>query len=220
MFSIGAMSYLSAPMWLAFMTLGTALWVTDDSILPRWHALPAEIRTLWVWTLCMLFMPRVLGLLAVLIKGGQRAFGGTATLLRSAALETVMALLQAPVRMLAHSLFVLVAVTGIKLDWKSPPREAAGITWRAAAARLAPMTLIVGLAGAGVALLNVNALLWLLPVAMPLLLAVPLTVLSSHVAFGERLRSLGFLLIPEESWSPAVLRRAWRHAARLSLGNA
>jgi membrane glycosyltransferase len=220
MFSIGAMSYLSAPMWLAFMTLGTALWVTDDSILPRWQALPAEIRTLWVWTLCMLFMPRVLGLLAVLIKGGQRAFGGTATLLRSAALETVMALLQAPVRMLAHSLFVLVAVTGIKLDWKSPPREAAGITWRAAAARLAPMTLIVGLAGAGVALLNVNALLWLLPVAMPLLLAVPLTVLSSHVAFGERLRSLGFLLIPEESWSPAVLRRAWRHAARLSLGNA
>jgi membrane glycosyltransferase len=25
------------------------------------------------------------------------------------------------------------------------------------------------------------------------------------------------LLIPEESWSPAVLRRAWRHASRLSL---
>ena len=32
-----------------------------------------------------------------------------------------MAVLQAPVRMLAHSLFVLLAVTGLKLEWKSPP---------------------------------------------------------------------------------------------------
>jgi len=31
-----------------------------------------------------------------------------------------MAILQAPVRMLAHSLFVLIALTGLKLEWKSP----------------------------------------------------------------------------------------------------
>jgi membrane glycosyltransferase len=31
------------------------------------------------------------------------------------------------------------------------------------------------------------------------------------------MRGRGFLLIPEESWSPAVLRRAWRHASRLAL---
>ena len=43
-----------------------------------------------------------------------------------------MAMLQAPVRMLAHSLFVVVALTGLKLDWKSPPREAAAVSWREA----------------------------------------------------------------------------------------
>ncbi|MCU0762445.1 MAG: glucans biosynthesis glucosyltransferase MdoH [Hydrogenophaga sp.] len=215
MFVIGAMSYLSAPIWLAFMAFGTALWVTDDSIIPKWSAIPPEIQTLWVWTLCMLFMPRVLGLAAVFLKGGQRAFGGTLALLGSALLETALALLQAPVRMLAHSLFVLTALTGIKLDWKSPPREAAGISWATATTRLAPMTLVVCLLGAGIAALNVHAMLWLFPIALPLLLAVPLTVMTSHVSLGERMRSLGFLLIPEESWSPAVLRRAWRHASRL-----
>ena len=54
----------------------------------------------------------------------------------------------------------------------------------------------------------------LLPVALPLLLAVPLTVLTSHVDLGAALRARGMLLIPEEAWSPAVLRRARLHAGR------
>ncbi|HEX5737432.1 MAG TPA: glucans biosynthesis glucosyltransferase MdoH, partial [Hydrogenophaga sp.] len=99
-------------------------------------------------------------------------------------------------------------------------REASGISWKTAATRLAPMTLIICLLGAGVALLNVYALLWLVPIALPLLLAVPITVMTSHVTLGERMRSQGVLLIPEESWSPAVLRRAWRHAARHAIPQA
>ncbi len=217
MFAIGAMSYVSAPLWLAFLSIGTALWAADTSALPSWQAIPEELRMLWAWTLTMLFMPRVLGLLAVFMKREQRTFGGTGALLGSAAVETVLAVLQAPIRMLAHSLFVLVAVTGLKLEWKSPPREANGVTWRDAIARLAPMTLVIGLLALAVAAINANALIWLAPVALPLLLAVPLTVATSHVDLGAWMRSRGVLLIPEESWSPAVLRRAWRHASRLAL---
>lgn len=217
MFAIGAMSYLSAPLWLGFLTIGTALWVADSTLLPSWHALPAELRGLWVWTLCLLFMPRILGLIAVFLKREQRQFGGTGTLMLSAVAETVLAVLQAPIRMLAHSLFVLVALTGLKLEWKSPPREANGVSWRDAAQRLAPMTIVIALMGLGVALLNAAALLWLAPVALPLLLAIPLTVATSHVDLGQWMRSRGVLLIPEESWSPAVLRRAWKHASRLAL---
>lgn len=217
MFVIGAMSYLSAPIWLAFLAFGTTLWVSDVGAVPRWDAIPAEMKMLWACTVTMLFMPRVLGLLAVFLRGGQKGFGGTAALLSSALLETFLAVLQAPVRMLAHSLFVLTALTGIKLEWKSPPREASGISWGTALTRLAPMTVIVVLLGVGVALLNVYALLWLAPIALPLLLAVPITVMTSHVTLGERTRAQGLLLVPEESWSPAVLRRAWRHAARLAL---
>ena len=217
MFAIGAMSYLSAPLWLGFLTIGTALWVADSTLLPDWQALPAELRGLWVWTLCLLFMPRVLGLIAVFLKREQRQFGGAGTLMLSAVAETLLAVLQAPIRMLAHSLFVLVALTGLKLEWKSPPREASGVSWGDAARRLAPMTAVIALMGAGVALLNAAALLWLAPVALPLLLAIPLTVATSHVDLGQWMRARGVLLIPEESWSPAVLRRAWKHASRLAL---
>ncbi|MBL0918292.1 MAG: glucans biosynthesis glucosyltransferase MdoH [Hydrogenophaga sp.] len=220
MFVIGAMSYLSAPLWLSFLAFGTAVWVTDQTVVPSWNAVPAELRGLWVWTLCLLFMPRVLGLAAVFLKREQRQFGGSRALLLSAITETVLALLQAPIRMLAHSLFVLVALTGLKLEWKSPPREATGVAWTDAAQRLAPMSALIGLMGVGVALLNPAALLWLAPVALPLLLAIPLTVATSHVDLGAWMRARGVLLIPEEAWSPAVLRSAWRHASRLALKTA
>jgi len=212
MFAIGAMSYLSAPLWLAFLTFGTALWVSGAALVPGWQALPAELRGLWAWTLCLLFMPRILGLAAVFLRGEQRSFGGAAGLLSSAGVETVMALLQAPIRMVAHSLFVVVALTGVKLDWKSPPREANRVLWRDAGARLAPMTLSILLVALGIASIELGALIWMAPVALPLLLAVPLVVLTSHVELGGWMRGRGLLLIPEESLSPQVLRRAWFHA--------
>ena len=170
MFAIGAMSYLSAPLWLAFLTFGTALWMSDSSAPSLWHAVPAELRGLWAWTLSMLFLPRVLGLLAVFLKGEQRSFGGAAGLLGSATVETVLALLQAPIRMLAHSLFVLVAITGLKLEWKSPPREAHAVPWRHAVRQLAPMSLVIALLAVGVAVIDSSALLWLMPVGLPLAL--------------------------------------------------
>jgi membrane glycosyltransferase len=70
--------------------------------------------------------------------------------------------------------------------------------------------------GVGLGALQLDALVWLVPVALPLLLAVPLAVLTSHVTLGGWVRSRGMLLIPEESRSPSVLRRAWRHARALA----
>ncbi|MGQ2981027.1 MAG: glucans biosynthesis glucosyltransferase MdoH, partial [Polaromonas sp.] len=95
MFGTGAMSYLSAPLWLCFLTLGTALWLSGSHIMTDWMLVPAELAALWAWTLSMLFLPRVLGIAAVLVKGEAAAFGGRLSLLRSAALETMIALLQA-----------------------------------------------------------------------------------------------------------------------------
>jgi membrane glycosyltransferase len=210
------MAYVSAPLWLAFLTLGTALWLSGSSLISSWSVLPAELAGLWVWTLCLLFLPRVLGIAAVLMRGEQRQYGGLWGLVKSSMLESALAIVQAPVRMLAHSLFVLVALTGIKLDWKSPPREAAAVPWKVAVSQLAPMSIVVGALALGVAMIDPSALIWLMPVGLPLLLAIPLTVLTSQIALGTSLRDRGFLLIPEESRSPAVLRRAWMHALRLA----
>ncbi|RSZ44061.1 MULTISPECIES: glucans biosynthesis glucosyltransferase MdoH [unclassified Variovorax] len=216
MFVTGTMAYVSAPLWLAFLTLGTALWLSGSSLVSSWNVLPAELAGLWVWTLCLLFLPRVLGIAAVLMRGEQRQYGGLWGLVKSSAMEAGLAIVQAPVRMLAHSLFVLVALTGIKLDWKSPPREAAAVPWKVAASQLAPMTLVIAMLAVGVAMIDPSALIWLMPVGLPLLLAIPLTVLTSQIALGTTLRDRGYLLIPEESRSPAVLRRAWMHAVRLA----
>jgi membrane glycosyltransferase len=218
MFAIGAMSYLSAPLWLAFLVSGAALWMSGTSLLGTGDATPTELVVLWLWAVCMLFLPRVLGLVSVVLRGEQAAFGGMRRLLGSACFETALALLQAPVRMLAHSLFVVVALTGLKLHWTSPPREASGLAWSEAAARLMPLTSIVAALAAAVAWVNPPAVAALLPVAVPLLLSVPLTVLTSHVELGAALRARGLLLIPEEAGSPPVLQRARlhaRHAARL-----
>jgi membrane glycosyltransferase len=216
MFVTGTMAYVSAPLWLAFLTLGTALWLSGSSLVSSWSVLPAELAGLWIWTLCLLFLPRVLGIAAVLMRGEQRQYGGTWGPVKSSVMESALAIVQAPVRMLAHSLFVLVALTGIKLDWKSPPREANAVPWKIAATQLAPMTLVIGMLAVGVAMIDPSALIWLMPVGLPLLLAIPLTVLTSQIALGTTLRDRGFLLIPEESRSPAVLRRAWMHALRLA----
>ena len=216
MFVTGTMAYVSAPLWLAFLTLGTALWLSGSSIVSSWNVLPMELAGLWLWTLCLLFLPRVMGIAAVLMRGEQRQYGGLWGLVKSSALESALAIVQAPVRMLAHSLFVVVALTGIKLDWKSPPREAAAVPWKIALSQLAAMTFVVAALAVGIAMIDASALVWLAPVGLPLLLAIPLTVLTSQIALGTALRERGFLLIPEESRSPAVLRRAWMHAVRLA----
>lgn len=77
------------------------------------------------------------------------------------------------------------------------------------------MSSIIAILAVGIAMIDASALVWLMPVGLPLLLAIPLTVLTSQIALGTTLRDRGFLLIPEESRSPAVLRRAWMHAIKL-----
>jgi membrane glycosyltransferase len=219
MFGTGAMAYLSAPLWLCFLSLGTALWMMDSPLVADWATIPPELIALWVWTLCMLFMPRMLGLLSILLRREQHLYGGSLALLRSGLIETGVALLQAPVRMVAHSIFVVAAITGIQLDWKSPPREANAVPWRHAAEHFAPQTAFVSILAALLAIVDPSALVWLLPVGLPLLLAIPMTVLSSKVGMGATLQARGYLLIPEESRAPSVLRRAWLHARQpLALG--
>jgi membrane glycosyltransferase len=165
--------------------------------------------TLWLLTGTMLLLPRVLGALTVWLEGRQRAFGGTAALVGSALFEALWSALTAPVRMAAHSLFVGAALSGIRLDWRSPPREAEALPWRDAARLLLPLSaLALGLL-ALVAWRDASAALWLAPVALPLVAATPLAVWGARPAVGRALRHAGLLLIPEETQTATELRRAW-----------
>jgi membrane glycosyltransferase len=203
----GAFSYLSAPLWLAFVMLGACLWTFGAApAFASLHDVPRELAALWFATTLMLALPRLMGVLAIVIRREQRAYGGTGALLRGTLLEGGLSVLQAPVRMIAHTLFVVAALTGLKLDWKSPSREAKEIGWGDAARRFG----LIGAAAAAVAgcglLVQPQAIVLLLPTGLPLLLAVPLTVLTSRLSLGQRLLAKRLLLTPEELSAPPVLR--------------
>lgn len=211
----GMLAYLSAPLWLVSVMLGAGLWMWGGVAAGgEGRAVPLEIAGLWAATVLMLALPRVMGVLAIVMTGQQHRYGGTSALVRGAVLEAGLSLLQAPVRMMAHTVFVVVALTGLKLDWKSPPREANDIGWTDALQRFGLISSVVAAIAVAVLWLQPQASLWLAPMGLPLLLAVPLAVLTSRSALGQRLLANRLLLTPEEHSAPRVLRRAWAHARR------
>lgn len=205
----GALAYASAPLWMVYIALG----LLAHFVSPTYsQALTNGVIALWVGTAAMLFLPRVLGVLAVIIKGEQRHFGGSLNLIKSALLETVISAFLAPLRMVVHALFVVVALTGLKLEWVSPPREASAVKASEAARHFGSSAAVVSCLAIALFTVQPMALLWLAPIGLPLIIAIPMTVISSKESVGLWLRQHGFLVIPEESWSPAVLRRAWEQA--------
>ena len=218
MLATGAMAYLSAPLWLLYVALGSLLWMTGGHELANVRQVfsPLGVAGLWAATASMLALPRVLAVLAVFWRGEQDSYGGGFKLVGSAVFEALLSMLQAPVRMAAHSLFTIGALTGWKLEWKSPPREATDVSWREATQRFGSLSGFALALLAAVLLLSPTAGWWLMPMAAPLLLAVPFTVLSSRSGWGGQLRRAGWLMIPEESSSPSVLQRAWGYARQPS----
>ncbi len=206
----GAMSYASAPLWLLYVALGTLIWALSDQTVQASRILaPAGSALLWLTTALMLMLPRVLGVVTVMLRGEAVQHGGALRLVASAGLESLLSLLQAPVRMAAHSAFVIGGLTGWTLQWKSPPREAEDLGWAQAAQSLMPFSLAAAAAMAAISAWAPTALPWLLPMALPLLVAVPVSVWTSQERLGRRIRRAGWLATPEESATPRVLRRAW-----------
>jgi len=117
------------------------------------------------------------------------------------------------VRMLFHTQFVLAALTGWRLDWKSPPRDDASTSWREAASRHGAHTVLALLWIAAIVVSSDSFAWWLTPILLGLLAAMPLSVWGSRVAAGRALRRSGLLLTPEEIREPRVLGAAAREAA-------
>lgn len=206
MFGVGALSYAVAPLWLAFIAAGLigGTTPTGTTLTGGWLAMAALVGGL-------LLMPRLLGTAAVLLRGEQALYGGTWRLLASALLELLLSSLQAPLKMLAHTAFVLGALTGLRLDWKSPARDDGTLAWRDAQRGLGWLTLPAFVVSVLVLLREHRSPLPLAPWLVPLALAVPLTVLASHRAIGRRLQRAKLLAVPEERQPPRALARAAEH---------
>jgi membrane glycosyltransferase len=221
-FMTGVMAYLSAPLWFAFLLLST--WLLAKHVLqtpvyfpephqlfpvwPEWH--PEWAVALFGATAALLFLPKIL---AMLLRGakGARPYGGGGGLLLSTLAEMLMSALFAPIRMLFHSRFVVAALLGWTVAWKSPPREDASTSWGEALARHGLQTCFGVLWAAGIYGLNPAFLWWLLPIVGALVLSMPLSVLTSRVSLGRKFRDWRVFLIPEESWPPLEIRLTRRY---------
>ena len=221
-FVTGVMAYLSAPLWALFLALSTVLLATHTLIDPQYFVSPRQLFPIWPeWhpekalalvsaTATILFLPKVLSVLLIIIKGAQ-GFGGALRVTASMLLELLFSMMLAPVRMLFHTRFVLGAFLGWAIGWKSPPRADNETIWSEALQRHG-MQSVLGLSwGILVYCLNPSFIWWLLPIAGSLAFAVPLSVLSSRVSLGRRLRRAGLFAIPEEMDAPRELRETVAH---------
>jgi len=224
-FVSGVMNYLSAPLWFASLLLGTALLAVHTLSEPNYFVEPYQLFPLWpewhpAWaiglfstTLVLLFLPKILAVILILVRGA-RNYGGAGRLAVSAGGEMLLSMLLAPIRMLFHTGFVVSALTGSTFAWRSPPRDDAQTSWGDAVRRHGVHTL-VGIVWAGaVAWLDPRFLWWLLPVVGALSLSIPLSVYTSRVSLGRKLRRGGFFLIPEEVDSPPEIEATRAYVAQ------
>ncbi|MEM5276091.1 glucans biosynthesis glucosyltransferase MdoH [Cupriavidus taiwanensis] len=220
-FLTGIMAYLSAPLWLLFLLLSTAMlakhalvppeYFTQQYQLfptwPEWH--PEKALALFSATATLLFLPK-LASVALLMKQARR-YGGAVQLFASMLIEVLLSALLAPTRMLFHTKFVIAAYSGWGISWKSPPREDAETTWGEAFRRHGWHTAL-GLAWGGLVYwLNPSYVLWLLPIVGSLALSIPLSVMLSRVSLGRASRSAGLFMIPEETLVPREIVETQQH---------
>lgn len=216
-FMTGVIAYVSALLWLTFLLLSTGLLAYHTLVEPEYFVQPNQLFPVWPeWhperalalfgvTAAWLFLPKILSIVLILLRGA-REYGGAIRLVLSMLVEWVCSMLMAPIRMLFHTQFVLAALTGLRIQWKSPPREDAATPWSIALRRHGWHSVLGMVWGGLVYWLNPSYLLWMLPILGALMLSVPISVITSSPLLGRQLRRLGLFLIPEETNPPEELR--------------
>jgi membrane glycosyltransferase len=216
--AIGVMGYVSAPVWLVLLLLWTAESLRAEltpheyfppgrGLFPQWQESTLfQALTLLTLVLALIFVPRALAVVSRL-RQERRAFGGTRRLLASVALEWVLSTLLAPVLMLEHARFVVGILFGKSVGWKAQPRGERGVGLREAVRRHGAALALGAAWGLLLIFVAPSLLWWMLPVLLGLVLAVPLSMLSSRVDLGQWARARGLLETPEERDPEPVLRR-------------
>jgi membrane glycosyltransferase len=210
----GIGSYITAPLWLLFILVGIliavqARFVQPDyfpqgrSLFPQWPVVD-PVRAMWMFvgTMGLLLVPKLLGCIAILLRGDQRRGFGATRLIVGTLLETLVAGLMAPVVMLTQTIDVVAILLGRDSGWNAQRRGDGAIPARETY-RLYRRHTVLGLAlGALAGLVSVSLALWMLPVVLGLALAIPLALLTGRHSRSDLLRT------PEDSTPPAVIQRA------------
>ena len=215
----GIASYLTAPLWLLFLLASIlitlqARFVLPDyfpnvgkSLFPVWPVID-PVRAMWMFvgTMGLLLMPKLLGFLVVLAHGAERrGCGGGLRLLAGLLLETLISGLLAPVVMLTQSAAVVAIFAGRDSGWKPQRRDDGALPVGETVRRYRGHTILGVATGCTAWLVSPSLALWMSPVVLGLALAIPLALWTGRRGAFAR---TGLLRIPEELQPPAVLARA------------
>jgi membrane glycosyltransferase len=219
-FAIGIMSYLSSPLWLILLLVGFVLTLQATLIRPEyfshafqlfpdWPRFDAKrMMALFVFTMAVLFTPKVLGLIrSLFINKVRRGSGGLIGITFSVIFETILSALYAPIMMLVQTHHVIDILTGRDSGWNAQRRSAWMTAWNEAA-KVHWSHLIAGIVIGVIAyLISPDLFLWMSPTIAGLLLSIPLSKMSGSVKTGRALRWLGLLRIPEERDPHPIMKR-------------
>jgi membrane glycosyltransferase len=214
---MGAMSYLSSPLWMLFIILGVFAGIVVDGqdstarmaadVAPT---APARLGLLGLTllTVVLLLLPKFWGYVLLLCDGPRlRRSGGPFRSGLSVLIETVLSILVAPIFMAFHATFVVTTLLGHRVQWSSQPRGDAGARFGETARTFIVHTLVGMIVAFVVARFAPELFWWMAPILLGLILSIPLAMLLASPRVGDRLRAHGLLLIPEETETPIVLRR-------------
>lgn len=217
----GIGSYITAPLWLMFLMVGIlislqAQYIRPEyfprgaTLFPQWPAQdPVRAAYVFAGTMAMLVLPKLLGYFAMLPRRPERrGIGGAIRGLLSVIIEIVVSALIAPVMMLMQVRAVTEILLGRDAGWSAQRRDDGSLT-RADFVRQYTFPTVLGLAlAAGAYAVSTPLLLWMSPVVLGLILAIPVASMTSQSGVGRGLRRFGLLLTPEEREVPSVLVRA------------
>lgn len=229
---MGIMAYLGSPLWFLFLAFNTWLaWDRRDSGLSqvaevpgyasRWlERLAAPWFDLQLTTLAqalaltglvavMLFLPKILAMTGAVLHGRtRRSFGGAIALIAGVSLEMLLSMLLAPSVMIFHTFMILGMILGRSVSWGNQTRETDGTGWGEATA-VHGTAFIAGVLWTAMAVwIGLYFSLWMSPILIGMLLAIPLSVWTSRVRYGQALREKKVFAIPEELNPPEVMKLA------------
>jgi membrane glycosyltransferase len=220
---MGIMAYVSSPLWLLFLILGTVEMVNNSasiqtdstfsltdttSIFGYTVAIP-EALTLFSLTMLLLFLPKFASVVVMLGRSEEVAqYGGRGRLVASALLEAAVSMLLAPINMIFNTKFVLFTLLGQGVGWVAQKRatDDDGTDWREAIITHGVQTLCGIVWGVSALILIPAYFAWLSPVLAGLVFSIPLSIFLSKAGFGRRAMDLGIFLTPEETNPPLELQ--------------
>jgi membrane glycosyltransferase len=207
-FLSGILSYVASPIWLLWTLLAVAGWISQPGYGPMASAtaLPSQF-TLFLVAGVFLFLPKVYGIIAVVVQGRSEQFGGVIRLCMSAMIETALSILLSPLMAVLHSQFVINTLSGRRVRWSAQNRCEQGVSATDAFADYRWHMLAGVLITISVFMTALPLLIWLSPILIGLVLAVPLAILLGDQKIGKRFLDWGLLVIPEEVRVPPVYER-------------